>query len=384
MNLSVEATVFCPTVGLQVDALVTVCKPKYMVCRYGDTFSIFISVSLQGPDAEPLPNDPETGNPIPVFQRDVVRVEISRITTTAAGDAVRLKGRVISVLSRGYLGKRHLGLHNDIEESKAEVEDEEHLQKKKKKKRDISQVEGQSESPVMKKKKKKSKKHQDEEDDFEEEGEGGDYAPRLTKPEPTPLGASEKLISKKHKSKRHSEVDRIGEESAEILPTAIANPKQSNTVLEKPTSSKRKSKHQTTIEHEGKVDEERVEAPERVHDKRKKKSSKSHLEVPSIVKMDPDATVLTHSQRSHEEITKKSKKHRDVDPIGNDGEIENEIPIRPPVPLKRDPSEIEQHRNSKPAREPSPEIFSSSSSDSESSEQAEARIIANALKWEER
>lgn len=288
---------------------------------------------------------------------------------SAAGDVIRLNGRVLSVISRGNFAKKHLNLEGDI--AKSEDEEPPHKNKKKKKeskKRDASQVVAQDESPTEKKaKKKKSKKHQEGEEDNFNEDESIERTSNLTKAEPTPLPIGEKSATKKKKSKNHSEVNETEEELTEG-PTDLVKPEQ-------PVSKKQKSKHHVNEEEEERS--KTPQAPERTQEleKKKKKSAKTHVESESpavvVTKMDPDAPTVTHSQRLREDTAKKPKKHRVVDPV------EGEKAVQSTVPLKRDPSEVEHLRDSVPVREPSPDIFSSSSSNAD-----EGDTNAPVLKWE--
>ncbi|KAM7542401.1 hypothetical protein Aperf_G00000004626 [Anoplocephala perfoliata] len=110
VNMIASVTVFCPSVGLQVDADVRVVKHDRLVCRFGDNYSIFVTVLLRGEEAVSLPLDPETNEPIRVFTGDKVRLEISRVNVSVAGDDLRLFARVLSILTRGNFAKKRLGL----------------------------------------------------------------------------------------------------------------------------------------------------------------------------------------------------------------------------------------------------------------------------------
>ncbi|VDM17975.1 unnamed protein product [Hydatigera taeniaeformis] len=154
VNFSVNATVFRASVGLRLNAMVNAVKPQRIICRYEDTFSFNIIIPLQGEDAEPLPNEAESGDPVSIFPRDLVQVELSRVVCPPIGHGMHLWGRILSVLERGNLAKKVLGLpfDNEVEET----ETASHLQVKKSKKRTLGETEAQEEmTPVKKKKRSK-------------------------------------------------------------------------------------------------------------------------------------------------------------------------------------------------------------------------------------
>ncbi|KAL5961780.1 hypothetical protein TSMEX_010485 [Taenia solium] len=385
VNFSVNATVFCAIVGLHVDATVTVVKQQRIVCRYGDTFSIYIIVPLQGQDAEPLPDDPESGTTLSIFPRDLVQVEIARVTYSPAGDSIFLSGRILSVLKRGNLAKKVLGLPFDNGEGEEATVSE--VKPKKSKKRDFSHLESQDEmTPAKKKARSKNLEEYHEEESAEEVdrlGEDGQLqeTPRLVKldhAEP-----SEKSV-KKRKSKKHEVVE---DEIRQDLETEVGPEQlQETSTLLSPdlttASKKRRSKKHSAVEkaeevlpqeRETDVVTERVEEnpglakPDPIAVSRKKSSRKSSLtakngvENPVPLKPDPDSALAqpVNGKRISKEAKRQKAAEEEVEK-----EAETPVPrrfLRSSGPLKHDPIESHrQHWHPVGMSEQSPDISTSS------------------------
>lgn len=408
VNFLANVTVFCASVGLHVDATVTAVKHQRIVCRYGDTFSIYIIVPLQGEDAEPLPNDPESGDPLSIFPRDLVQVEIARVTYSPAGGSIFLSGRILSVLKRGNLAKKVLGLPFDNEEGEEAAVSE--VKPKKSRKRDFSHLESQDEmTPAKKKKKSKSKKLEEHhEEKNEEEVDGLDESGQLQEtPQRVKLervASSEKPV-RRSKSKKHEVVE---DEVRQDLGTEVGLEQlQEASALSSPdlttTSKKRKSKKHSVVEEaeemlpqetetdvaSGRVQEiPGVADPDPIAVSRKKSSKRSSLieesgvYQPISLKPDPDSVLV---QPVNTRRTSKKAKHQEAAPVVEaEGEEEVEKGTETPVPrrclrnsglLKQDQTELySQHWHPVPKVEQSPDI-SMSSAEEESDAEAGTTVV---------
>ncbi|CDI97000.1 conserved hypothetical protein [Echinococcus multilocularis] len=401
VNFSVNTTIFCASVGLHVDATVTAVKHQRIVCRYGDTFCIYIIVPLQGQDAEPLPNDPESSNPISVFPRDLVQLEISRVTYSPAGDSLTLSGRILSVLKRGNLAKKVLGLGFDNPEGEGAAVSE--VEPEKSKKRSFSQLESQDEVTPAKKEKrsKRSKRHHEEENDEEvdqlNEEEQLHEVIQPVKPDHT--APSEKSV-KKGKSKKHAVVeDEVQQDmmTGEVLEQSqetpgLLGPNPSTTVPKKKKSKKRSVAEEEMFSQEMEVDavsdpvqeNHGVVKPDPLTVSGEGSSKESSLtennEVGERVslKPDPDSAFV---EPPNARRTSKKNKHQETTPtsVAEVGE-ETATPVQGlhpamPVPLKLDPTE--SHRlnwHLARASDQSPSI-STSSEEEESDADAKTTVV---------
>ncbi|KAM3185542.1 hypothetical protein ACTXT7_006149 [Hymenolepis weldensis] len=185
VNFVVSATILCPTVGQQVDADVRVVKFGRLVCRFGDKYSIFVTVPTCGEEAiDTIPVDPQTGEPLKLFVGDKVRLEITHVNLSAAGDVLRLSGRVLSVISRSEFSQKKIQSRNKTAAKQAAVES-------------IEQENAEEAQEKVSKKRKKPKKHLEEQQ----------------QPQETP--EETELERPKKKKKRKSEVP-VPPESSEM------------------------------------------------------------------------------------------------------------------------------------------------------------------------
>ncbi|KAH9280929.1 hypothetical protein ECG_07255 [Echinococcus granulosus] len=402
VNFSVNTTIFCASVGLHVDATVTAVKHQRIVCRYGDTFCIYIIVPLQGQDAEPLPNDPESSNPISVFPRDLVQLEISRVTYSPAGDSLTLSGRILSVLKRGNLAKKVLGLGFDNLEGEGATVSE--VEPEKSKKRSFSQLESQGEVTPAKKEKrsKRSKKHHEEENDEEiDQLDEEEQLYEVTQPvKPDHTAPSEKSV-KKGKSKKHAVVE---DEVQQDMMTGVVleqpqetpdllSPDPTTTVPKKKKSKKHSIAEEETFSQEMEADavsdpvqeNHGVVKPDPLTVSGERSSKKSSLtennEVGERVSLKPDPDSAFVEALNTRRTSKKSK-HQEATPTSEAEEVEEETatPVqgRHPamsVPLKLDPTESHRlNRHLARASDQSPDI-STSSEEEESDADAKTTVV---------
>ncbi|VDD83450.1 unnamed protein product [Mesocestoides corti] len=226
VHLAVNATIFCPCIGLQVEATITAVKPQRLACRYGDGFAVFISVPLQGVESEPLPIDPETGCPLQVFPQDRVHVEVSKVIRSANGESLQIVGRVISLVKRGKIGRKALDLpYEDVNGCDKQGVDE-NSNKSRKGKSNSEQHFGALEGHTMETSSQKVGKHKSKRlehpSDTEEKTQahgGGEHAPQetlLLKREPESVIEKHRKKRKRHLSDESSVVQTEEEEVLKV------------------------------------------------------------------------------------------------------------------------------------------------------------------------
>nr|CDS29295.1 hypothetical protein HmN_000225200 [Hymenolepis microstoma] len=123
VNFVVNATILCPTVGQQVDADVRVVKFGRLVCRFGDNYSIFVTIPTHGEEAaNSIPVDPQTNEPLKLFVGDKVRLEITQVNISVGRDFLRLSGRILSVISRSEFSLKKVQSRNKSVIEQAAIE----------------------------------------------------------------------------------------------------------------------------------------------------------------------------------------------------------------------------------------------------------------------
>ncbi|KAL5105483.1 hypothetical protein TcWFU_005666 [Taenia crassiceps] len=358
VNFLVNATVFCASVGLHVDATVTVVKHHRIVCRYGDTFSIYIIVPLQGLDAETLPDDPESGNPLSIFPRDLVQVEIARVTYSPAGDSMFLSGRILSVLKRGNLARKILGLPFDNEEGEEAVASE--AKPDKSRKRKFNHLESQDDMTSAKKKarSKKFEEHHGEENEegVDRLGENGQVQETSQLVRSHHAAPSEKS-AKKRKSKKHEVVEdeawqnlgaEVGLEQLQETPALLSSDQTT-------ASKKRRSKRHSVLKgaEERLLQEMETDAvsdqvqeipgvakpdPMAVSEKRSSKKSllveKNEAEKSVSLKSDPDSLLV---QSVNTRKTSRKARRQEVAPVMEAEEEEETVEKETESPLLKCP-----------------------------------------------
>ncbi|VDL57324.1 unnamed protein product [Hymenolepis diminuta] len=166
VNFVVNATILCPTVGQQVDADIRVVKSGRLVCRFGDNYSIFVTVPTCGEEAiDTIPVDPQTGEPLKLFVGDKVCLEITHVNLSLAGDVLRLSGRVLSVISRSEFSQKKIQSRDKTatkQTAEESIEQENVSKKRKKHKKHVEEQQQTQEIPeetdLERPKKKKKRK----------------------------------------------------------------------------------------------------------------------------------------------------------------------------------------------------------------------------------
>ncbi|VDO03634.1 unnamed protein product [Rodentolepis nana] len=195
VNFVINATILCPTVGQQVDADVRVVKFGRLVCRFGDDYSIFVTVPTHGEEAAAsIPVDPQTNEPLKLFVGDKVRLEITHVNISVARDVLRLSGRVLSVISRSEFSQMKMQSRNRSVTEQTSIES-------------AAQEKSEEGQEIVSKKRKKHKKHVEAE---EEERQPQEIAEEVELEEPP-----------RKKRKRNSEAPdppKTSEMEAESMP----------------------------------------------------------------------------------------------------------------------------------------------------------------------